>query len=895
MTKTESVDPVNAGSGASNLIYVVTLRNKSSGGATNVTVSEALTLPAGVSVVSITPGSGSLSGSAPNYSWSVPSLPGGASTTLTVVLTVGPSAAGGTDVVGDTATITGSDQTRLVPGDDTITVRTTVQRRVDIILSKTESADPVTAGSGASNLTYVVTARNAGPSDASSLVVAETLTLPAGTNVTSTTPGSGSVSGTAPNLNWTLPTLAAGANATLTVVLTVGPSTLPGTDVVGDTAAVASVAETRINTADDTVTVLTTVITRADLDATKSPASGTYIAGGANVSYTVGTTNFGPSDAQNVQLIDSLPGNGRFVSAVASSGAVCTTPAVNAVGGSVVCTWTGPSAPNLQRSIAIAISPCGDAACGSTLVNSVTAASGTTDPGPRANSASSTLSAQAQADLSVSKTGSPNPVNAGGTLTYAVIVSNAGPSSATGVVLVDTLPAAVTFVSATVSPAGPTCSAAGQVVTCNLGTVASSRQCAAAPTAYTVSIVTTVSPLAPCSPGVCPGSPGAPLSNTASVSTTNCLPDPNSANNSTTITTNVRAGSDLLLGVQVFHLGAQMLNLADLAALAAAGDMVAESELNTAQRAVLDSRVHAAATSAEPGASADPSAPVLSPDASHASATGTHPNSPDASTAPQQQADCIASGDFVRVVYTFSNTGPLAVTLQRDNPGPEFEADVPAQIALQQNTCTVSTGTGLCTVTNNGERVEWNGQIPVGGTVAVFYIGRIRSGVVRGDQIPFTGTVHYDIFNIGQNTASRSVNPPGILLIGCPVRVDPNRQLGGQVHLPILNFSGQDDVCRSMIEVQYLGCDPSKAVLVTWGEPGFCPPQAAGPLKVECTGLLFPWGDVDPDGRADPHRLQGRHALQVHRQATDRCGHRPGLRRCRGRPDVRDALLRRGG
>ena len=34
--------------------------------------------------------------------------------------------------------------------------------------------------------------------------------------------------------------------------------------------------------------------------------------------------------------------------------------------------------------------------------------------------------------------------------------------------------------------------------------------------------------------------------------------------------------------------------------------------------------------------------------------------------------------------------------------------------------------------------------------------------------------------------------------------VDPNRQLGNQVHLPILNFQGQDDVCRTMIEVQYL-------------------------------------------------------------------------------------------
>ena len=60
----------------------------------------------------------------------------------------------------------------------------------------------------------------------------------------------------------------------------------------------------------------------------------------------------------------------------------------------------------------------------------------------------------------------------------------------------------------------------------------------------------------------------------------------------------------------------------------------------------------------------------------------------------------------------------------------------PAQIALQQNTCAVSAGTGLCTVTNNGERIEWNGTIPVGGTVSVFYIGRIRPGVVNGDRTP---------------------------------------------------------------------------------------------------------------------------------------------------------------
>ncbi len=70
--------------------------------------------------------------------------------------------------------------------------------------------------------------------------------------------------------------------------------------------------------------------------------------------------------------------------------------------------------------------------------------------------------------------------------------------------------------------------------------------------------------------------------------------------------------------------------------------------------------------------------------------------------------------------------------------------------------------------------------------------------------------------------------------------VDPNRQLGKQVHLPVMNFQGQDDVCRTWIEVQMVGPEFGKAVLVTWGEPGFCPPQCAGPLKVECTGLLKP-------------------------------------------------------
>ncbi len=55
LTTSESIAPVVAGSGAGNLTYVVALGNDGSSQATGLILSEALTLPAGVTAVSITP------------------------------------------------------------------------------------------------------------------------------------------------------------------------------------------------------------------------------------------------------------------------------------------------------------------------------------------------------------------------------------------------------------------------------------------------------------------------------------------------------------------------------------------------------------------------------------------------------------------------------------------------------------------------------------------------------------------------------------------------------------------------------------------------------------------------------------------------------------------------
>jgi uncharacterized repeat protein (TIGR01451 family) len=54
-------------------------------------------------------------------------------------------------------------------------------------------------------------------------------------------------------------------------------------------------------------------------------------------------------------------------------------------------------------------------------------------------------------------------------LIYTITVANGGPSAATGVTVTDTLPAGVTFVSAT--PSQGSCTGTG-TVSCNLGTLA---------------------------------------------------------------------------------------------------------------------------------------------------------------------------------------------------------------------------------------------------------------------------------------------------------------------------------------------------------------------------------------------------------------------------------------
>src|SRR5205807_1881837 len=126
-----------------------------------------------------------------------------------------------------------------------------VSRNVDLQVTNTDAPDPVTAGSASGNLVYTVTVKNNGPSDATSVQLTNSNTLPTGVRLV----GGSTATGTFTNGTgvWAVGNLAAGATAALTVTYTVNHTAAAGSNTISDTAAVTGHAanETLINTSDD--------------------------------------------------------------------------------------------------------------------------------------------------------------------------------------------------------------------------------------------------------------------------------------------------------------------------------------------------------------------------------------------------------------------------------------------------------------------------------------------------------------------------------------------------------------------------------------------------------------------------------------------------------------------
>lgn len=246
-----------------------------------------------------------------------------------------------------------------------------------------------------------------------------------------------------------------------------GPATCPLGRIDPDTASairlsvfgggriVASVTTTGdINSANNQATLV--LGGTADLHVIGSPDGITdTIGAGMLHGYTFLVDNLGPSTARDITLRIDAPGF---------------TPQ-SATGAGWTCDATTCSLPSLapfSKATSLKWTALTPTTAGASSVTG-TVSSSTPDDLSGNNSTRFVVTVTTAADLVLTLAASPEPVVTGGSLTYTLAMRNLGPAVATSVSVTDTLPAGVTFVSATGT--GWTCAAAGQDVSCTRATL----------------------------------------------------------------------------------------------------------------------------------------------------------------------------------------------------------------------------------------------------------------------------------------------------------------------------------------------------------------------------------------------------------------------------------------
>ena len=250
-------------------------------------------------------------------------------------------------------------------------------------------------------------------------------------------------------------TLNAAASATITIVVTVPATAAAGT--INNSATITGVGD-EPDTADNSDNVDVTVTRSAVLTLTKSDVPDPVVVGG-QLTYTILVTNTGPSTATNVEVTDTLPTGLTF-------GSVTTTAGTASEASGVITATIPTLAVNGSATITV-VSTVLATFAGTTIANS---ASADADEAALVTAGSSTA-VNKQIDLQITKSHPTGNVNRGDQLVYTLNVINKGPSSATNVEVVDTLPAGLTFVSATGGTVTPP-SGGNQTVIVNVGTLA---------------------------------------------------------------------------------------------------------------------------------------------------------------------------------------------------------------------------------------------------------------------------------------------------------------------------------------------------------------------------------------------------------------------------------------
>jgi uncharacterized repeat protein (TIGR01451 family) len=630
--------------------------------------------------------------------------------------------------------------------------------------------DGVTTATPGGSVTYTITASNASVLTATGATVADTFPAILTCNWTCVGAGGGTCTASGSgNVNDTV-NLPGGASVTYTASCTVSAS---ATGTLSDTATVTFAGDP--NSANNSGTDTDTLSPQADLAITATDGVTTATPGGS-VTYTITASNAGPSNAPGATVADTFPAS-----------LTCTWTCVGAGGGT--CTASGSGNVNDTVNLPAGGSVTYTASCNisaaatGTLSDTATVAApaGVTDPTPGNNSATDSDTLAASADLAITVTDGVTTATAGGSVTYTITASNAGPSNAAGATVADTFPASLTCTWTCVGAGGGTCTASssGNVNdTVNLpsgGSITYTASC-------NISAAATGT-----------------LSDTATVAAPAGVTDPNPGNNSATDSDALGASADLAItvtdGVTTVTAGSSVtytITASNAGPSNATGATVADTfPASLTCTWICVGAGGATCTSAGSGNINDTvnllSGGSVTYTAScnvSATATGSLANTATV-TAPKgvtdpapgnnsaTDTDTITARPSATVTgtktvsgppYTVGSTVTYTVTLhnsgtgaQGDNPGNEFTDVLPGGLALASATATSGTA-----VANTGTNtVTWNGAIPAGGSVTITITATILASA-GGQTVSNQGTISYDSDGNGTNDATALTDDPGV-------------------------------------------------------------------------------------------------------------------------------------
>jgi len=422
----------------SNSTFTITVSNAGPNSATNVSLTD--NLPAGIVFVSAAPTQGTYN--AGTGIWTVGTISSGGVATLQIIARVDAIS-----TTTNTAQIRASDQfdpdstpNNNVAGEDDQASITFTPSRADLSLNKTVDTAKPNVGD---NVTFTLTVQNDGPDDATGVAVTDR--LPTGLTFVSASGSQGSYSSSTGV--WTVGSIASGTNATLRIVArvaTTGAKTNSAEVTASNQRDPDSTPGNNIPAEDDQASLVVTP-QLIDLSLTKTVNDVTPNVQD-EVVFTLTVTNAGPDPATGVGVADSLPRGLTFVSATPSQGTYTGSSGIWAVG-------MIPSGGNATlQLVARVVSP--EATTNSAQVISATQVD--VDSTPNNNVETEDDQARItvtplQADLQIVKNVDIAKPLANEEVTFTITVANAGPGNAANVVVADTLPEGMFFVSATPS------------------------------------------------------------------------------------------------------------------------------------------------------------------------------------------------------------------------------------------------------------------------------------------------------------------------------------------------------------------------------------------------------------------------------------------------------------